>query len=250
MSELCPTLPVGRYGGITEAHVNLSRRALRELEVIMYRPVRRRLVPILIGGTTILVLAILFIDLRGNAEAATIDQAYAVGLAIRYAQTPMPGGWLTSTPTQAHGKLTTLGDAWQTQKGYRLTSGSRLGRATSELVWLVALRGNVMVVEESSPNRPPTEPVPYRQISVILNATTGELITTRVHAPVSEIATGVLPIVDVSVTPASIPPTPVRAPTTPYPMKPGAPNVSPQPASWPTSPPAIGVPGATATPTR
>src|SRR5438552_18702243 len=91
-----------------------------------------------------LVVVALNVPSRG-ADAATLSASDAVGLAIRYAETPTPTGWLITAPTQANAQLTSYGAAVQLKDGRPLQSGTKLAQQSGRPVWLVFLRGDAKV---------------------------------------------------------------------------------------------------------
>jgi len=131
-----------------------------------------------------------------NAEAATLPQEQAVGLAAQYARTRMVIGHLVSGPTQVNAQTMTLDAAVQLEKQPPLDPATQQGQQRTQLVWLVFLRGDIAVPDEVEPGMSPRPALTYHQMSVVLDAVTGEKLQGAVYAPEGEVvAAGGLPAV-------------------------------------------------------
>jgi len=193
-----------------------------------------------ISAIAVLILATLFgvfvllIGQGADAEAATLTQDKAVGLAIRYARTPMPVGWLALEPTQANAKTMTLDAAIQLEKRPPLDPSTKEGQQRTRLVWLVFLRGDITVLDQVAPGASRRPNLTYHQTSVVLDAVTGEQLGGAIYPPESEVAAaGGLPAVALPPAGATfVPPPrtqPVDKPLPPHPPGPTSVPFTPAP---------------------
>lgn len=217
----------------------------------MMHRVSRRLVLSGIGVGALAIVALFLSPGERSAEAAQLSEADAVALAIKYAQMPVPYAHLTSEPTRINGAVMTFGDAQELKDGYRQPPSTQWGRDADRMVWLVFLRGDVTILNQAAPPRPGMPAVPatppdtYHQMSVLFDATTGELRSTGTRPPDREVAAAdSLPTLPIPPTTRSIelpgivrpagPWEPMRGPaprepSPDVPSGPGAPQVPPCP---------------------
>lgn len=131
-----------------------------------------------------------------SAQAAALNEIEAVTLAIKYAQIPVPAGWLVSGPTQVNAKLMSLGAAAQLKDGRPLDPVTKLGRESNRSVWLVFLRGDMTVPSADLPGKAPLPTAMYQHMAVVLDATTGELLLMSIYPSTHEVsAAATLPAV-------------------------------------------------------
>lgn len=128
-----------------------------------------------------------------GTQAAPLDQDTAVRLAIQAAQRPMPEGWLATAPTEVRAKTTTFGAAYQLKNGRPVDASTKLGQDANRSIWLVVLRGDFTVPNEPAPGKPTVPPLSYHQGVVVLDASTGELLSIALYPPTHEIAVSALP---------------------------------------------------------
>jgi len=128
-----------------------------------------------------------------GTRAAPLDQGTAVRLAIQAAQRPMPEGWLTTAPLEARAKAMSFGTAYQIKNGRPLDASTKLGQDANRSTWLVVLRGDFTVPNEPAPGKPTVPPLTYHQGVVVLDASTGELLSVALYPPTHEIAVSALP---------------------------------------------------------
>lgn len=190
-----------------------------DLEVFLLK-LRRARRAVTLAGALIGVLAVLVV--RGaTAQGALLSEDDAVALAVRYAQTPAPAGMLASHPTAINAKLMTFGDAWQVKNGRPLEPLTRYGRDSGRSVWLVFLRGDVSVrrqalLGEGSVGSSTT----YQQMSVVLDASSGELVSIAMHPPGREVAqAATLPAIAVPNTVRALPQVVHGPPEAPFPTR-------------------------------
>ena len=116
-------------------------------------------------------------------------------------------------------------------------------------MWLVFSRGDVTVPSETAPKSAPPAAQVYHQMSIILDANSGELLGATLYPPTHEVAqAATLPTVVLTAgTPMVVPAAPNRTvePALPTRSVPGRP--APQGTALPVQPV---VPGATPTPAR
>ncbi len=179
----------------------------------------RRIIAGLIVAMLIGVVAVILLGRGTRAEAATLPQEQAVGLAIRYARQGSPIGHLALGPTQANAQTMTLDAAVQLEKQPPLDPSSKQGQQRTRLVWLVFLRGDIAVPDEVAPGMSRRPDLTYHQMSMVLDAVTGEKIGGAVYPPESEVAAaGGLPAVALPPAGATfVPPPRTQAVATPFP---------------------------------
>lgn len=190
---------------------------------------KRRVVMLASAALSLFIVVGYMVVGRGvnQVTAATISEANAVALATQYAQGQLPAGWLNGMPTQANGKVMARGDAMKLGMPTFQPAGD-----TSNLVWLIFLQGDVVASLPSIPNQPQKPAARYQQMSVILDASNGQLLASYLFPPAQEIrAASALPSLAI---PTNIPISPpvITGPTT-VPLTP-VPNYTPHPGATST----------------
>lgn len=128
----------------------------------------------------------------GAAQAAPLPAAQAVAMALDQAYADSPAGKLVGMPMAAHGKLASYGEAATIASGTEERVIQE--RQRERRVWLVIFEGDAvaqLAPAAGSLNAP--EAAQFTQVTVIIDAVTGEGIQQGRHSAGSEVPTDDLP---------------------------------------------------------
>jgi hypothetical protein len=170
---------------------------------------------------TITVVAATFLIMgrsTGNAKTDAITADTAVYQALEYANAGLPSGKLEGMPSEVRGTLLSRDQASRLSLGDSIAVKDGLDAASA--AWVIVFRGKVVAhIEGSADGKIAPKEEQFSQMSVVLDAKTGELLSTTMHAPGDELKADALPILKVpSQAPVELPaktnhPTTVPEPT-------------------------------------
>ncbi|MCC7163103.1 MAG: hypothetical protein IT331_11455 [Anaerolineae bacterium] len=150
----------------------------------------RRQLMSLLSGTLVLLLGILaFLIYQSRAvekaEAGTLAPDIAVARALTVAgEFDLPYGGLRGRPTEIYGRIMTYAEANDLLTGRPIAPNSLEIELADKQVWLILFQGNIVEhVPPVSDGSIPEKQVQHSQMTVVLDAFTGEMLRRTLLAP-------------------------------------------------------------------
>lgn len=156
---------------------------------------RRTAVAGCLGAAAVALMALITVQ-HGETQAAGLGPSEAAALAVKYAQLGTLGeGRLMSAPSAINAQQTTLGAASLLLHGRPIDPVTKLAQEQARAVWIVFIRGDIRVsIDAPSPlaAAPASGAIrssyTYRQMGLVLDATTGEKLHFGIYPVGREVA--------------------------------------------------------------
>jgi len=136
-----------------------------------------------------------------------MSQDAALLLALSYAQAGSQIGYLEGSPTEIRGQLMAVDQPTQFVGSGDFSYGAQINPASQ--VWVFVLRGQVIgLIPPSAVGSAREPPRIYHQMSMVIDAVTGERLISTHHPPTNELDASALPVITLPGPGTVVPPPP------------------------------------------
>jgi hypothetical protein len=145
----------------------------------------------------LIVLASSLYYITTKAQSSTIDENFALELALSYSMDDGLIGGAIQPPQKMYGQTMTYNEAFQFVSGRAIEPNTKQFEKRNLIVWLVVLEGEFIEHVPASPDGTiPASEVIHEQMTIIMEGNTGDLMRKTLISPDRKLPATLLPILE------------------------------------------------------